>query len=437
MTMLDVKPKSNVSRIVFLDRDGVLNEPVMRDGKPFPPASPAELVICKGAKLALRELRAAGFKLVCITNQPDIARGTTSVAEVDAINDLLWTELPLDEIIVCPHDDADSCSCRKPKAGMLEDGARRLGTSTRGNYLVGDRWRDIEAGARAGCRTVLVDRGYHERQSDTPPDARVVDIADAATWIIADIRRSMTFNIAKPLVSSVADLAIKLFADGADIAGIATLAANPKIAGFTTNPTLMRKAGITDYRAFGKAALEVVGNRPISFEVFADESREMLRQARELASWGTNVYVKIPVTDTAGNMTESVVRELTSEGVRLNITALMTEKQVESVCSMLAGTPGAFVSVFAGRVADTGRDPIPLMSRNATICETVPNVELIWASPRELLNVFQADASGVHIITATNDILAKLALVGKDLLEYSRETVAMFYNDASAAGFSL
>jgi len=236
---------------------------------------------------------------------------------------------------------------------------------------------------------------------------------------------------------SVANLRVKLFADGADMDGIAKLAADPRIAGFTTNPTLMRKAGITDYAAFGRRALEIVGGRPISFEVFADEMGEMLSQARTLAAWGPNVYVKIPVTNTKGASTEAVIRELSAAGVKTNVTALMTEAQVESVCASLAGTAGAYVSVFAGRLADTGRDPIGMMQRNAAVCSTFPNVELIWASPRELLNVFQADAAGVHVITATNDILAKLDLVGKDLDAYSLETVQMFHRDAAAAGFTL
>jgi transaldolase len=236
---------------------------------------------------------------------------------------------------------------------------------------------------------------------------------------------------------SVAALRVKLFADGADLAGIATLAADLRIAGFTTNPTLMRKAGITDYAAFGRAALEIVTGRPISFEVFADELPQMLAQARTLAAWGPNVYVKIPVTTTRGKSCVPVIRELSAQGIKTNVTALMTEAQVESVCASLSGTSGAYVSVFAGRLADTGRDPVPPMRRNAAVCASVPNVELIWASPRELLNVFQADAAGVHIITATNDILAKLSLVGKDLDAYSLETVLMFHRDAVAAGFTL
>ena len=422
---------------VFLDRDGVLNEPVVRDGKPYPPERPADLVVSPGADEAVRALRAAGFVLVVVTNQPDVARGTMPRATVDAINARLRAELPLDDVLVCAHDDADGCDCRKPRPGLLRAGAERHGIALGRSYLVGDRWRDIEAGTAAGCRTVLVDRGYAERPASTVPHARVASVLEAARWIINDARSTMHQLDASPDTVSLDALRVKLFADGADLDGIAKLAANPKIAGFTTNPTLMHKAGISDYETFGRRALEIVGGRPLSYEVFADDAAEMLRQARKLASWGENVYVKIPVSDTQGNSTAAVVRELTRDGAKLNVTALMTERQVADTVAALHGTPGAYVSVFAGRVADTGRDPVPMMTRAAKTCETVANVELIWASPRELLNVFQADAAGVHVITATHDILAKLSLVGKDLDEYSLDTVKMFHRDAASAGFTL
>ena len=238
-------------------------------------------------------------------------------------------------------------------------------------------------------------------------------------------------------MKSVADLKVKLFADGADADGIAKLARNARIAGFTTNPTLMRKAGITDYEAFARQILEIVGGRPISYEVFADDTSEMHRQALKIATWGENVYVKIPVTNTKGESTSGIVRDLSARGVKLNVTALMTARQVESVAQALETGPGAYVSVFAGRVADTGRDPMPIMRESVALMARNPKLELIWASPRELLNVFHADEAGVHIITATHDILAKLELVGKDLDDYSLDTVKMFHKDAEAAGFTL
>jgi transaldolase len=236
---------------------------------------------------------------------------------------------------------------------------------------------------------------------------------------------------------SLDDLKIEIFADGADREGILELYRNPLIAGFTTNPTLMRKAGVADYKAFALDILEEVTDRPISFEVFSDEFDEMERQAREIASWGENVNVKIPVTNTRGEESYELVHRLSHAGVRVNVTAMMTLEQVRRVGSAVAGGESCYVSVFAGRVADTGRDPVPMMAEAVELLRPYDNAALLWASPRELLNVFQADAIGCHIITVTHDVLKKLALVGKDLGEYSLETVEMFYEDAREAGYKL
>jgi transaldolase len=216
------------------------------------------------------------------------------------------------------------------------------------------------------------------------------------------------------------------------------LARSPRIAGFTTNPTLMRKAGVSDYRAFAREVLAAIRDKPISFEVFADELTEMRRQARELATWGDNVYVKVPITNTRRQPTTALVRELSGAGVKLNVTALCTLEQVRDTAQALAGGAPAVISVFAGRIADTGRDPVPLMKEALGICRAAdPRIELLWASPRELLNIVQAADIGCDIITVTNDLLAKLALVGKDLAEFSLETVQMFHRDAQAAGYEL
>jgi transaldolase len=233
------------------------------------------------------------------------------------------------------------------------------------------------------------------------------------------------------------ELSVKIFADGADKAGILEMYAKPYIKGFTTNPTLMRKAGISDYQAFAKDILRAIPDRPISFEVFSDDMGEMRRQALQIAEWGRNVYVKIPVTNTKGQPSTQLIHELAEKGVRMNVTALMTLAQVRDVSHAIRGMAPACISVFAGRVADTGRDPVPVMTAAVELIAPYPNQELIWASPRELLNIFQADAIGCQIITVTNDILKKLEIVGKDLNEYSLETVKMFRNDAVAAGFSL
>ena len=234
---------------------------------------------------------------------------------------------------------------------------------------------------------------------------------------------------------AITDLKVKLFADGADKAAMLNLYRNPLIRGFTTNPTLMRKAGLTDYEAFARDILCEIRDRPISLEVFADEFDEMERQARLIASWGPNVYVKIPVTNTRREPALDLIYCLSHAGIRLNITALLTLDQVRQVAGALAGGAPSNVSVFAGRIADTGRDPVPIMAKAVEIVSEHPDMELIWASPRELLNILQADTIGCHIITATSDILQKLTLVGKDLDDYSLETVKMFYTDAQKSGF--
>lgn len=238
-------------------------------------------------------------------------------------------------------------------------------------------------------------------------------------------------------MTSLSALKVKLFADGADLDGIRLMAALPHIQGFTTNPTLMRKAGVTDYKAFALQVLEVVGTRPISFEVFADERDAMERQARAIAAWGPNVYVKIPVTNTLGQSSAPLIRTLSQSGVQLNVTAIMTLEQVAEVAAALDPKVGAVVSVFAGRIADTGRDPIPVMRAAKALLAGLPKAELLWASPRELLNVIHADESGCDIITATNDILSKLTSLEKDLTQFSLETVKMFYNDAKAASYAI
>jgi transaldolase len=230
---------------------------------------------------------------------------------------------------------------------------------------------------------------------------------------------------------------VKIYADGADLESIIALTEDPRISGFTTNPTLMRKAGIDDYEGFARKVLETVTEHPISFEVFADEPAEMVRQARLIASWGSNVYVKIPITNTQGTSSEPVIRELSADGIHLNITALMTVAQTELVAAASQGGPGHVVSVFAGRIADTGRDPIPLMTEALQALAPQPELELLWASPREVLNIRQAEQVGVHIITVTPDLLAKMKSFDKDLDQFSLETVQMFHDDAAAAGYTL
>jgi transaldolase len=238
-------------------------------------------------------------------------------------------------------------------------------------------------------------------------------------------------------VTAVSDLKIKIFADGADVGGMVEMYKQPFIKGFTTNPTLMRKAGVSDYRAFAREVIAAIPDRPISFEVFSDEFPEMERQAREIASWGDNVNVKIPVTNSVGEPSYKLIRQLAAAGIKLNVTAVFSLAQVRDVVAHLDAATPAYVSVFAGRIADTGRDPMPHMAAAHALVHQLPRAELIWASPRELLNIFHADAVGCDIITVTNDVLAKLASCGKDLGQFSLETVQMFRNDAVKAGYSL
>ena len=407
---------------VFLDRDGVINRTVVRDGVPHPPATVDALEILPDVPGALARLRAAGYRLIVVTNQPDVARGTLRREVVEAMHAQLLSSLPLDEIRVCYHDDRDGCACRKPRPALLTDvGGVDFGASV----MVGDRWRDIEAGRRAGCRTILIDAGWagpltHE------PDARVATLADAADWILTRTART-------PM--PIPELKVKIYADGADLDGMIALAGTPGIKGFTTNPTLMAKAGVTDYRTFARLVLDAIPDRPVSFEVFSDELDGMSSQAREIAGWGGNVWVKIPVTNTRGEPCTPLIRRLSHDGVKVNVTAVMSLTQVRQVIDAVSGGAPSCISMFAGRIADTGRDPVPHMKAALEAMAAAPRAELVWASPRELLNIFQANAIGCHIITVTSDILQKLALVGRDLEEFSLDTVRMFHRDAQRVRF--
>lgn len=238
-------------------------------------------------------------------------------------------------------------------------------------------------------------------------------------------------------MKTISNLGVKLFADGADKASILELYSKPWIQGFTTNPTLMRQAGVTDYESFARDILCAIPDRPISFEVLGDDFEEMEWQAERIASWGSNVYVKIPITNTQGESSLDVVSRLSHAGMQINVTAILTLDQVRGAVDALAGGAPSNISVFAGRVADTGCDPVPLMATAADILRSHPQIELIWASTRELFNIFQAESVGCPIITVTSDVLKKLSLVGKDLEEYSLETVKMFFSDARKAEFTL
>src|SRR5262245_4135255 len=236
---------------------------------------------------------------------------------------------------------------------------------------------------------------------------------------------------------SLKTLKVQIFADGADKTRMLELYANPHVKGFTTNPTLMRQAGVTDYEGFAKEIVKQIPDRPISFEVFSDEFPEMERQALKIASWGPNVFAKIPVTNTKGQSSVSLIRSLVKQGVQCNVTAIFTIAQIDAVVAALKGTKHSYVSVFAGRIADTGRDPLPIMKHAVDACDAAGGMEVIWASPREFLNIFQAEEIGCHVITVSPDILKKLNLCGRDLEDFSLDTVKVFYNDGAAAGYKL
>jgi len=406
---------------VFLDRDGVLNAAVVRDGKPFPPASVDDLAIAPDAASALGRLRDAGYRLIVVTNQPDVARGDQRRETVEAINAALAAALPIDEFRVCYHDNGDGCDCRKPAPGLL---LRAPAHDLARSFIVGDRSGDIEAGRRAGVAgAILIDRGYGEGVR-SEPDVRVASLADAVDWILGrdgDGRR----------------LGVRIFADGATLDDMKAWARRPCIRGFTTNPTLMHRAGVRDYARFGQEVVHAIPDRPISFEVFSDDFAEMESQAREIASWGPHVFVKIPVTNTLGQPSTALVRRLSHSGVQVNVTAILTLAQVAAAVGALDGGAPSNVSIFAGRIADTGRDPVPIVAEALDIAAGAASIQLIWASPREVLNVYQADEVGCHIITVTTDILNKLSLEGRDLDQFSLETVRMFRDDAVRAGFAL
>jgi transaldolase len=429
---------SAAPRLIVLDRDGVLNRLIQRapNEPPESPLTREEIALLPGVPAALRRLSDAGFLLAVATNQPAAAKGKLTRAALDAIHAEIIALAEsggarIASSFVCYHRAEDGCECRKPRPGLLSDALRALpGTIPERSWMVGDRATDVLAGRALGFMTALLGSTWPEddatlRESGFPPSFRGRDLQDFVVFLLQD-RFSMPSKI-------------KLFSDGADLPSLLEMAKNPRISGFTTNPTLMRKAGVTDYVAFAHQVLESIKDRPISFEVFADEFPEMERQARAIATWGSNVYVKIPITNTRGESSLPLVRELSvSARVQLNVTAICTLEQVLGVTQALAGGAPAVVSVFAGRIADTGRDPVPLMKAARAICDASgAAAELLWASPRELLNIVQAEEAGAHIITVPPDMLKKMSLFGKGLADYSLDTVKMFHGDAQAAGFKL
>jgi transaldolase len=437
---------------VFLDRDGTLNHQIIRDGKPFAASSLEEFRLFEGVPECCRALKAAGFLLVVVTNQPDVGRGTLSEAVVDAIHARLSELVPeIDRVEACYDPGRGEGSLRrKPEPGMILDAAKALGIDLSRSWMVGDRWRDVECGRRAGVKTVFIDFRYSEKFA-FEPDYTVDTFPEAASLILrmagggasgvystCPIPNSDLNSEAQKPMKSLSDLRIHIYADGADKAGILDLYAKPYIKGLTTNPSLMKKAGIKDYEAFAKDILQTVKAKPISLEVFTDDFAEMKRQALKISALAKNVYTKIPITNSRGESSLPLVRELAKQGVKLNITAILTLKQVAGVAESLNPAVPSVVSVFAGRIADTGVDPVPLLRACGALLEGHDKAELLWASCREVLNIFQAEECGCDIITVPHDILAKAAkMLGMDLTELSLDTVRMFAKDAAECGYRL
>jgi transaldolase len=393
--------------------------------------------ILPGVPEALERLTIAGFSVAIATNQPAAAKGEMTFETLEAIHQKIVSIAEsaggrITSSHICRHQAADDCACRKPRPGLIAAAlAATPGASAGASWMVGDRATDVLAGSALGLKTALL---------ATPPfagdEALLAQAGCAPRFRGSDLGHFVDELLRDP-VNTLAS--IKLFLDGTDLASLLELAHDPRIAGFTTNPTLMRKSGISDYAVFAGQVLEQIKDRPVSFGVFADDFPQMERQARLIASWAPNVYVKIPVTDTQGHSSIPLIRELSlSAGVQVNVTAICTLAQVRAVSDALAGGAPAVISMFAGRIADTGRDPVPyLREARASIDASGARAELLWASPREPLNVVQARQARAHIITVPPAMLKKLDLFGKDLADYSLETVKMFHDDATAAGYTL
>ena len=384
---------------------------------------------------ACAELDRAGLPLIVVTNQPDIARGRSTRADVDAFNAALRSQLPITAVVVCPHDDGDDCACRKPRPGMLVESAAALGFDLAASVMVGDRWRDIAAGRAAGTSTVFVDHGYAESaRADVAADLTVPALLDAVPYILD---RSLSSE--QPIHDAPHPTSrVKIFADGADLDGIRRLAADPMIQGITTNPTLMRAAGVADYEAFAHDVLAAVGGKPVSFEVLSDDFDEMEKQALRIGAWADNVYVKIPVTNTKGERTATVLRNLASSGVRVNVTAVFTPQQVAWILDAHRGRPAELRLGVRRAHRRRRRRPDPRDARGPGRARVRPRHRVDLGQPsrgaehrpgrRDRLSHHHRDARPAQ---EAGRAWARIST------QFSLETVQMFRRDAEAAGYTL
>lgn len=429
--------------LILLDRDGVLNEMVIdaEHGVADSPLHPSQVVMVAGVPEALARLTEAGYGLVVVSNQPAAAKGKTSRENLEAVHArVLEAACARGARIlsshVCWHRAEDKCGCRKPAVGLLQAALEAHPEHDRaGAWMVGDGLTDVQAGRTLGLRTAFIGKMFCAacKQLD--------DAVGPADHIASDLAAFVDhlLGTGAPAVGPRASaLRVRVFADGADLETMRRRAADPLIAGFTTNPSLARKAGVTDYERFARAALVAAHGRPVSIEVVADDADTIAAQARRIHGWGENAYVKVPVTTTRGEPLWPLAGRLSKEGIKINLTALLPLSQVARAAEAFRGGAPSVVSVLAGRVADAGLDPVGHMRAALAICRAAdPAIELLWASPREVYNVVQADHIGVDIITVTDDLLRKLHLLGADLETVSLDTVRALKADADQGGLVL
>lgn len=429
--------------LILLDRDGVLNRMVVHaeHGLTDSPLHPSQVEMLPGAVAAVARLTEAGYGVAIVTNQPAAAKGKTSRENLEAVHARVVAEIEagggrIASSHICFHRAEDGCACRKPAAGLLRAALEAHPQRPRdGVWMVGDGVTDVQAGRLLGLRTAFLGK----------PSCAACGVLDAtvgpADHIAPDLEGFVGHLLGGALHRSgvnAADLRVKIFADGADLDVIRRRAADPMISGFTTNPSLARKAGVTDYERFSRAALAAAGTRPVSIEVVADSPEEIAAQALRISQWAPNAYVKIPVTTTSGTSLIGVAGRLSHEGVKVNLTAILTLRHVAEAVDAFRGGAPSVISVLAGRVADAGVDPVGHMRAALAICRSADRaIELLWASPRELFNVVQASQVGVDIITVTDSLLEKLSQLGRDLGEVSLDTVRMLKADADMGGLRL
>ncbi len=415
------------------------------------PLHPDQVDVPDDVPEAIKILTDLGYGLAVATNQPAAKQNKTTHENLLAVHEkvLRLAQSHGGKILsshICFHRAEENCICRKPKTKLLEDAiAANKDYSAAGGWMIGDGVTDVMAGALLGLNTGFVGKEkieFHKvfEEYGVFPTHWGKKLLNFANYIRLRMATHKTgdHKVSTVQAPSIFKNKIKIYSDGADMASLLEMANNPNVHGITTNPTLMKKAGIAKYKEFCIEVLSKVKDKPISFEIFADDLVSMKSQALEISSWGKNVYVKIPVTNTEGVSTAPLVKELSHLGVRLNVTAILTIGQVYTVCEALKGGAPAVVSVFAGRVADTGRDPMPVMAAASELCRAAgENIELLWASTREVFNVIQAEQAGCDIITVAPDMIKKMSMLNMDLLQLSIETVRMFKRDADQAGFQL